>query len=79
MRHGFSITRHPYRVELKGKTEYFFCRCGKSDTQPFCDQKSHRYTEETPLKFSVEVDGFYYLCGCKKSKHIPFCDGTHKE
>lgn len=79
MPQGFSTTRHPYRVELKVKTDYLFCRCGKSNTQPFCDQKGHRFTQQSPLKFTVNADCHYYLCGCKKSKHLPFCDGKHKE
>jgi glutamate synthase domain-containing protein 2/CDGSH-type Zn-finger protein len=66
----------PVKVELeKGKT-YFWCSCGKSKYQPFCDG-SHAGTEMKPQKFTAEKSGDAFLCQCKASANAPFCDGTH--
>ena len=65
----------PYIVDLKAGT-YWWCTCGKSKDQPFCDG-SHKGTEFSPLKFTVDNDKKYGLCGCKYSEHKPFCDGKH--
>jgi CDGSH-type Zn-finger protein len=67
----------PYVVELEAGKSYYWCACGQSKNQPFCDG-SHRGSEFVPLPFQPEVTGPKYLCGCKKSKNPPYCDGTHK-
>ncbi len=72
--------KEPAKVALeKGKT-YFFCTCGHSDKQPFCDG-SHREKapDMEPHKFEAEKDGDAWLCQCKNTKNSPFCDGTHKD
>lgn len=67
----------PYAVELeKGKT-YYWCACGRSRTQPFCDG-SHKGTGFEPVAFVAEESKTAWLCGCKRSATAPFCDGTHK-
>lgn len=68
--------KHPVKTELEAGKDYFWCRCGKSANQPFCDG-SHAGTDITPLKFSVEKDGAAALCQCKASANAPFCDGSH--
>lgn len=68
--------KHPAKTELEAGKNYYWCRCGKSKTQPFCDG-SHAGTGLTPLKFTVEKDGAAALCQCKSSANAPFCDGTH--
>ncbi|MGV6816751.1 MAG: CDGSH iron-sulfur domain-containing protein [Thiotrichales bacterium] len=70
--------RAPYVVELKAGEQYFWCTCGRSENQPFCDG-SHQNTEFKPLAFSVEKDDLYPLCGCKYTKHPPFCDRSHRD
>ncbi len=67
----------PYVVELETGKEYYWCACGQSSNQPFCDG-SHKGTEFLPLSFNAKETGPAYLCGCKKSKNAPFCDGTHR-
>ncbi len=57
--------------------QYFWCACGKSKKQPFCDG-SHQGTEFTPAAFKIDVKKEVYLCQCKHSKTQPFCDGSHK-
>lgn len=68
--------RNPYLVELEANKKYFWCACGKSAKQPFCDG-SHKGTEFKPLAFEVPESKKYALCGCKHTKNPAFCDGTH--
>jgi len=68
--------RKPYVVDLEGGKTYFWCTCGQSEKQPFCDG-SHKDTDFSPQKFSMEEDGKYALCGCKHTKIGPLCDRTH--
>jgi CDGSH iron-sulfur domain-containing protein 3 len=56
--------------------KYYWCACGLSQKQPFCDG-SHRSTDITPMAFEVAEKREYYLCQCKQSKKKPFCDGAH--
>jgi len=66
----------PYAVELKEGQGYYWCACGRSNTQPFCDG-SHTGTGFKPVLFRAEKSGKQYLCGCKHTKTVPYCDGTH--
>lgn len=68
----------PAKVQLEAGKEYYFCTCGKSNKQPFCDG-SHKGTDFKPKAFTAEEDGDAYLCACKHSNNQPFCDGSHKQ
>ena len=66
---------YPHAIE-EGKT-YYWCACGRSANQPFCDG-SHKTVGLAPTPFVAEKSATAYLCGCKQSKNAPYCDGTHK-
>ncbi len=68
----------PVPVELKKGEEYYFCVCGRSKNQPFCDG-SHKGTNFKPQRFVADEEGEAYLCQCKHTANAPYCDGTHKK
>ncbi|MCC6917116.1 MAG: CDGSH iron-sulfur domain-containing protein [Nitrosomonas sp.] len=63
----------PLQARLEAGKRYYWCSCGLSRSQPFCDG-SHRGTGMNPLAFVAEKTGLVSLCVCKKTKHPPFCD-----
>lgn len=68
----------PIATDLEKGKEYYFCQCGRSKSQPFCDG-SHAGTQFTPLPFVADASETAYLCACKHTGNAPFCDGTHKQ
>jgi len=68
--------RQPIRVELEAGKTYFWCECGRSQSQPFCDG-SHKGTPYEPKKFIAEKTEAKFLCACKDTENAPFCDGSH--
>lgn len=66
----------PFAIEVEQGKSYFWCSCGRSAKQPFCDG-SHAGTELTPLKFDATESKKVYFCGCKATKKQPMCDGSH--
>ena len=69
------VQKKPFVLDMEPGT-YFWCSCGKSSTQPFCDG-SHKGTAFRPVKTVVEDQKKIAWCGCKKSSNGAFCDGTH--
>ena len=67
----------PFGIEVEAGESYFWCACGRSVNQPFCDG-SHAGTDFTPLKFEAEESTTLYFCGCKATAAQPLCDGSHK-
>ncbi len=67
--------RLPVVLELEPGT-YWWCVCGRSQDQPFCDG-SHAGTGLEPLKFEIEEQRRRAYCRCKRTAGGPFCDGTH--
>jgi CDGSH iron-sulfur domain-containing protein 3 len=66
----------PYEVQLEAGKTYYWCACGESKTQPFCDG-SHKTTSFTPIEHVAKKTATAWLCGCKQSARSPLCDGTH--
>lgn len=70
-------SRTPFPVQVEAGKTYFWCRCGRSRTQPFCDG-SHKGTGLSPIRYEAGETRRVFFCGCKRSGHKPLCDGTHK-
>ena len=71
-----STQNAPYAFECAAGNTYFWCACGKSANQPFCD-RSHKGTEFTPVAFKADDLKKMYFCGCKKTENVSLSDGTH--
>jgi CDGSH-type Zn-finger protein len=67
----------PVAVSLEAGKTYYWCACGKSAGQPFCDG-SHTGSAFAPKGFSFESGGEAHLCMCKQTKNPPYCDGSHR-
>lgn len=68
----------PIPVEVEAGKAYFWCSCGQSANQPFCDG-SHKGSAFTPVKFEAEASKRVFFCACKHTSGQPLCDGSHKE
>ena len=68
----------PFPVKVQSGSDYFWCSCGKSNKQPFCDG-SHRGSDDSPIKFTAEETEVVYFCGCKETANSPLCDGSHQK
>jgi CDGSH-type Zn-finger protein len=69
--------RGPFKVEVEAGKTYWWCACGRSAKQPFCDG-SHKRTDLSPQKWIAATSGPAWFCGCKRSATEPLCDGSHK-
>ncbi len=67
---------NPIQIKVEEDKTYYWCSCGKSTNQPFCDG-SHKNTKFTPVKLESTKKEELYFCGCKETNNPPFCDGSH--
>jgi CDGSH-type Zn-finger protein len=65
-----------YPVAVEAGQTYWWCACGRSKTQPFCDG-SHEGTGFEPMEWTAPRTRTVFFCGCKYSINKPMCDGTH--
>ncbi|WP_374654483.1 CDGSH iron-sulfur domain-containing protein [Dongia sp.] len=68
----------PFKVDVEAGKSYFWCACGRSRKQPFCDG-SHKGSEFSPIKYDATLAKAVFFCGCKHSHKAPLCDGTHSK
>lgn len=68
----------PIPVDVEAGKSYFWCSCGQSANQPFCDG-SHKGGEFTPVKFDAVEDRKVFFCACKATSNQPLCDGSHQK
>ncbi|MCG3177893.1 MAG: hypothetical protein BIFFINMI_00215 [Phycisphaerae bacterium] len=67
----------PFVLEMQpGKV--WWCACGRSNNQPFCDG-SHKGTGLSPMPCEITEAKTVAFCGCKHSANKPFCDGSHRK
>jgi CDGSH-type Zn-finger protein len=70
--------KEPMVVDVEAGKNYFWCSCGKSASQPFCDG-SHKDTSFVPVEYKASEDTSVYFCCCKHSSNAPLCDGAHNK
>jgi len=77
MTKGAVAAKEPIAVDVEEGRAYFWCTCGQSTKQPFCDG-SHKGSDFAPMAWKAEASGTKYFCACKQTNGEPFCDGSHK-
>jgi CDGSH-type Zn-finger protein len=77
MAEPIAAQKAPYGVTVEAGKEYWWCACGRSKNQPFCDG-SHKGTGLAPQQYLADKSQQVWFCGCKQTGGKPFCDGTHK-
>lgn len=66
----------PKPIEVEAGKTYYWCACGKSTNQPFCNG-AHKGTSFTPIAWTAEETKTVYFCQCKHTGRAPLCDGSH--
>jgi CDGSH-type Zn-finger protein len=69
--------RAPLPVEVEAGKSYWWCACGRSKSQPFCDG-SHKGSAFSPIEYKATESTKAFFCACKRRGKKPLCDGSHK-
>ena len=77
MSQPFVRSTMPRPVDVEAGQTYWWCSCGQSKSQPFCDG-SHHGTAHAPLEYVAAESTRVWFCGCKRTLKQPLCDGSHK-
>ena len=78
MNKGHIAGREPIAVKVEAGKEYWWCACGLSKSQPFCDGSHKVEGKFNPVAWTATKSGEKWFCACKQTSGQPFCDGTHK-
>ncbi len=79
MENSSTLQKNPYKIIVeKGKT-YFWCACGLSQKQPFCDGAHKKEGKSKSIKYLAEESKEIFFCRCGITKRSPFCDGSHSK
>ena len=71
--------KSPYKIKVEKDKTYFWCTCGLSKKQPFCDGSHKKEGKLKSLKYLATAHEELFFCGCKETKNPPFCDGSHSK
>ena len=77
MEKAVSAQKKPYKVKVEKDKTYFWCACGLSQKQPFCDGSHKKERKFKSLKYLATESKEVFFCGCKMTSHQPLCDGSH--
>ena len=70
--------RQPLPIDVEVGKSYWWCACGRSKKQPFCDG-SHKGTGFAPVEWKGGKAEQAWFCACKRTGSRPMCDGSHKK
>ncbi len=70
--------KSPFSANVEAGRSYWWCACGRSQRQPFCDG-SHKGSDFTPVEYKASESKTVWFCGCKHTHSAPLCDGTHNK
>ena len=76
MSEPFVAQKSPFSAEVEAGKSYWWCACGQSKRQPFCDG-SHKGGAFVPVEYKAEASTTVWFCGCKRTHAAPLCDGSH--
>ena len=79
MEKSLTTQKSPYKIDVEKGKAYFWCSCGLSKKQPFCDSSHKKDKRFLPFKFVASEAKKVFFCGCKMTKDQPFCDGSHSK